>query len=275
MLETNLDLLLEAEKLGKHHDFSIRISFPKTFTRDMFCGRDESAFANINMGYVCNKLYDREETYDLERVLRFEGDDWSSQIECQIARAYTSLIPREGPWMVKPIPRKHITHSGGQESFHLEFGYLMGEALMNAIRHGNKWNPRKCAFIKSFLGQHGLIFAIEDQGKGFDVKNIAKLINSDTYEEEHSSGGYGTRQFRDGRMWHEWTEPKKCKTPRIGYNQKGNMWLMIYSFEDCRYHPLEFREKPRDFRGLVLPENLELCKNKKYLNKKTKTNSNG
>lgn len=262
MLETNLDLPLEVGKLGEHHDFSIRISFPETFTHDMFKGRDKSQFTNLNMSYVCNRLYDREEIYDLERVLRFEGDNWSSKIECQIARVYTSLIPREGPGMVKPIPRRHMTHSGGQESFHLEFGYLMGEALMNAIRHGNKWNPRKCAVIKSYFGESGLIFAIEDEGKGFDVEHIAKLINEDRYEEVYPNGGYGTRQFRDGRIWHECTEPIKCKTPRIGYNQKGNMWLMVYSFEDCRYYPITFHKEMRDFGGLVLPADLELCQGK-------------
>jgi len=266
MLETNLDLLLEVGKLGQHHDFSIKISFPEAFTLDMFHGKALDGFTDLYMRYVCSKLYDRAEYYDLERVLRFEGDNWSAQIECQIARVYTSLIPREGP--VKPIPRMHMTHSGGQDSFHLEFGYLMGEALMNAVRHGNGWDPRKHAFIRSYLGEHGLIFTIEDEGEGFDVEHIARLINSDRYGDEYPEGGYGTRQFRDGRMWHESTEPKRCKTPRIGYNPNGNVWLMIYSFTDCRYYPVTFNKRMRDFGGLVLPTNLELCRNNKTRNKR-------
>jgi len=263
MLETNLDLILEAEKLGKYHQFTLEISFPEKYTSDMFQKRIFDEFTNINMSYVCTVLYDRKNDYDLKQVVRFQGDDWSSQLECQIASVYTSLIPLEDcDLFLKPIPRKHMTYAGGQDSFHYEFGYLMGEALMNSVWHGNNMDPRKKAYIHSYLGREGLIFAIEDQGEGFDVQTVADLANNKKYQTAERSGGYGTAQFREGFMNMNGLKPKKCKPPRIGYNTKGNVWMMIYSFQKCRYRPLAFQDIPTDFGAVVLPTNLEFCPDK-------------
>lgn len=257
MLETKLSLPEEIKHLGRHHDFSIEVSFPIEFTQEMFNGKDETNTTNTWMSYVMNTLYGRNDKHDIFRVRRYSGDDWPSQIECQIARAYTSLVPREDKGhMLRPIPRRHMTHSGGQDSFYFEFGYLIGEALANAIKHGNKMDPRKKAVIGSHLGENGLIFSIEDEGEGFDVESIANSVNSGKRVKD--SGGWGSMHFSEGVAPYSDLKLIRCKPPRIGYNDKGNVWAMIYPFSDCRYTPLVFHHTKREFGSLVLPEDLEL-----------------
>ena len=50
----------------------------------------------------------------------------------------------------------------------LDLNLILDEAIINAMEHGNKWDPSKNISIKISLAQKGIQIEIEDEGQGFD-----------------------------------------------------------------------------------------------------------
>ncbi len=50
----------------------------------------------------------------------------------------------------------------------LDLNLILDEAIINAMEHGNKWDPAKNISIKISLAQKGIQIEIEDEGMGFD-----------------------------------------------------------------------------------------------------------
>ncbi len=49
-----------------------------------------------------------------------------------------------------------------------DLNLILDEAIINAMEHGNKWDPAKNVFIKISLMPKGIQIEIEDEGPGFD-----------------------------------------------------------------------------------------------------------
>ena len=50
----------------------------------------------------------------------------------------------------------------------LNLNLILDEAIINAMEHGNKWDPEKNILIKISLVQKRIQIEIEDEGQGFD-----------------------------------------------------------------------------------------------------------
>ncbi len=50
----------------------------------------------------------------------------------------------------------------------LDLNLILDEAIINAMEHGNKWDPSKNILIKISLKEKGIQIEIEDEGQGFD-----------------------------------------------------------------------------------------------------------
>jgi len=50
----------------------------------------------------------------------------------------------------------------------LDLNLILDEAIVNAMEHGNKWDPSKNILIKISLIEKGIQIEIEDEGPGFD-----------------------------------------------------------------------------------------------------------
>src|SRR5260370_12107998 len=48
----------------------------------------------------------------------------------------------------------------------------LAEAFVNAVKHGNRNNPEKLLRVTAELSAHEAIFTVEDEGDGFDVREI-------------------------------------------------------------------------------------------------------
>lgn len=79
---------------------------------------------------------------------------------------------------------------------------ILDEAIINAMEHGNKWDPAKNVLIKISLEEKGIQIEIEDEGAGFDyfhkfsIKKIKPQLN------ERGRGLLLIQQFCDI----EWTD---------------------------------------------------------------------
>ena len=85
-----------------------------------------------------------------------------------------------------------------ETSFRLQLG--LQEALVNAVRHGNAGDPRKCLRIRRILTPNWLIWQIQDEGDG---------LSSDA---------------RQG-----------CLPDQVDANQGRGLFLMHQCFDDIRW----------------------------------------
>src|SRR5262245_31194354 len=58
----------------------------------------------------------------------------------------------------------------------LNLGLAVREATINAIKHGNRLDPKKRVKVTFTFDDEGLEVAVRDRGKGFDSNNVADPI---------------------------------------------------------------------------------------------------
>ena len=81
------------------------------------------------------------------------------------------------------------------------------EAVINAIKHGNKLDENKNVQIVFKGTRNGLIFTIEDEGEGFNSKDIPNPLETDDNNTENIGKGiFLIRSLAD----------------KVAYNPKGN-----------------------------------------------------
>jgi len=80
------------------------------------------------------------------------------------------------------------------------------EAVVNAIRHGNKADPSKSIYVNFRIEQGRLIVNIEDEGAGFDLDSVPDPTAEENLEADHGRGILLMRVYMD----------------EVAYNERGN-----------------------------------------------------
>jgi serine/threonine-protein kinase RsbW len=80
------------------------------------------------------------------------------------------------------------------------------EAIVNAIKHGNRSNPDKQVSIRYQLDEQQIVLEIEDEGSGFDPDGLPDPLSPENLERP---GGRGVFLIRHYTTW-------------MQYNEKGN-----------------------------------------------------
>ena len=78
----------------------------------------------------------------------------------------------------------------------------VGEAVANAVIHGNGEDPRKSVRITVQAGPGAARVAVHDQGRGFDPAAVPDPTRPATRERDHGRGLYLQRRLAD-RLRHE------------------------------------------------------------------------
>jgi serine/threonine-protein kinase RsbW len=84
------------------------------------------------------------------------------------------------------------------------------EALVNAIKHGNRENPRKHVRVRCEVDEHHVLIEIEDEGRGFLPENVPDPTTAENLERPNGRGIMLMRNFMN----------------RIEYNATGNRVLL-------------------------------------------------
>jgi serine/threonine-protein kinase RsbW len=94
---------------------------------------------------------------------------------------------------------------GGRDLFGIHLA--LEEAVVNAIRHGNKFDPQKQVSISCRISPQRFEIEIADEGKGFNPCDVP-----DCTDDEHLDvpSGRGVLLMR-------------CYMTRVQYNKKGNV----------------------------------------------------
>jgi serine/threonine-protein kinase RsbW len=87
----------------------------------------------------------------------------------------------------------------------------LDEAFVNAIKHGNKYDPAKVVRIVADVSQAEARFTIEDEGDGFDVNNIPDPLDPENLFKTSGRGVLFIYNIMD----------------EVKYNERGNRLTMV------------------------------------------------
>jgi serine/threonine-protein kinase RsbW len=87
----------------------------------------------------------------------------------------------------------------------------LDEAFVNAVKHGNKFDPNKLIRINADISKTEARFTIEDQGEGFDVKNIPDPLDPENLFKTSGRGVLFIYNIMD----------------EVEYNERGNRLTMV------------------------------------------------
>jgi anti-sigma regulatory factor (Ser/Thr protein kinase) len=79
----------------------------------------------------------------------------------------------------------------------LDLNLILDEAIINAMEHGNKWDPEKNILIKISLADKGIQIEIEDEGQGFDYFHTFTNNEKNSQLNERGRGLLLIQQFCD------------------------------------------------------------------------------
>ena len=102
---------------------------------------------------------------------------------CQKLPSDIKLIPE---FIDKLIPEiKQLPLDTGQVH---DIRLSLEEALINAIKHGNKFDPELVVEVSVGSDDASLTITVTDQGKGFDFKNIPDPTKPDNFQKLSGRG---------------------------------------------------------------------------------------
>ncbi len=73
---------------------------------------------------------------------------------------------------VQRLIREEIEQAGFDEDSQFAIKLSLEEAIINAIKHGNKLDPKKKVHVEARVTTKQAEIVIEDQGPGFDRKHV-------------------------------------------------------------------------------------------------------
>lgn len=106
---------------------------------------------------------------------------------------------------------KRVEKQGVVKSEQSNLFVALDEAFVNAIKHGNKYDPTKLIHVAAEISRHEARFTIEDEGEGFDVDSIPDPLDPDNLFKTSGRGVLFIYNIMD----------------EVKYNERGNRLTMV------------------------------------------------
>jgi serine/threonine-protein kinase RsbW len=90
-------------------------------------------------------------------------------------------------------------HYGPDSTFAIRLA--LEEALINAIRHGNKFDPNKVVRVEASITPQAAEITIEDEGPGFQRSCVPDPTTDDNVERLHGRGVMLIESYMDAVHW--------------------------------------------------------------------------
>jgi serine/threonine-protein kinase RsbW len=92
---------------------------------------------------------------------------------------------------------KIATEAGFDEEEVMKIGMAVREAAVNAVLHGNAYDPGKKVIVNFERNTHNLVITIRDQGKGLDLSKIPDPLAPENLLKTSGRGIFLIRSFMD------------------------------------------------------------------------------
>ncbi len=186
-----LPVMPEAEHIQRVKAFKI---FAANFRRDEF---DEEELKNIVATVLDYKIrwVDKKDTVA----------DMHENIEFELPSAI-SLMHIVLEYLMKRVEKLGVIKPEQSNLF-----VALDEAFVNAVKHGNKFDAQKLVRITAEISKQEARFTIEDEGEGFDVKNIPDPLDPENLFKTSGRGVLFIYNIMD----------------EVKYNDRGNRLTMV------------------------------------------------
>jgi serine/threonine-protein kinase RsbW len=112
---------------------------------------------------------------------------------------------------------REVERCGYDEADTFAIKLALEEGLVNAIKHGNRFDRRKAIRVTHDIGQRQAIFTIADEGVGFRPERVPDPTADENLERPCGRGLMLIRAFMDEVSYNEKGNEvrlKKCKSTR-------------------------------------------------------------
>jgi serine/threonine-protein kinase RsbW len=92
---------------------------------------------------------------------------------------------------------KIASEAGFDEEEVMKIGMAVREAAVNAVLHGNAYDPGKKVIVNFERNTHDLVITIRDQGKGLDLSKIPDPLAPENLLKTSGRGIFLIRSFMD------------------------------------------------------------------------------
>ncbi len=86
------------------------------------------------------------------------------------------------------VVQKRLCDLGWSEEEAYNFGYAVHEVFVNAVKHGNKGDATKDVVVTCNLGKTVAEATVEDEGKGFNINQVADPLAGENLLKESGRG---------------------------------------------------------------------------------------
>ncbi len=87
--------------------------------------------------------------------------------------------------------------NGFQEDDQHKIGMAVRESMVNAVHHGNRYDPKKTARLRMEIEGRKLIVTVTDQGPGFELGGVPNPIADENLLKQSGRGIFLIRSFMD------------------------------------------------------------------------------
>jgi serine/threonine-protein kinase RsbW len=122
--------------------------------------------------------------------------------------SYKAVVPSdyEKCWKIQAVLERLIEAGQFQRRQKSILLMSIGEAISNAIKHGNRHDPTKFITIQCGISPEDLVLVVEDEGEGFDPDKVPDPTTPDNIEQVNGRGVLLMRELMS----------------EMSYNDRGN-----------------------------------------------------
>ena len=131
--------------------------------------------------------------------------------EAAESREFTLPSVPESREVVERAVMEALERRGCGEDDVFSVRLALEEAVVNAIRHGNKADPNKRIHVNYLIEQSRLVVNVEDEGAGFDLESVPDPTAEENLEADHGRGILLMRVYMD----------------EVSYNDRGNAVTLV------------------------------------------------
>jgi serine/threonine-protein kinase RsbW len=106
---------------------------------------------------------------------------------------------------------EEVARYGYSEAATFAIKLALEEAINNAIKHGNRYDPNKVVDLTFQVGPDKAVVTVTDQGDGFDPASLADPTADENLEKPTGRGVMLMQAYMD----------------EVRFNEKGNQVLMV------------------------------------------------
>ncbi len=92
---------------------------------------------------------------------------------------------------------RFATENGFGEDDLQKVGMAVRESMVNAVLHGNQYDPEKKAGLRAEMIEGGLVITVTDEGAGFEMKEVPDPLAQENLLRHSGRGIFLMRAFMD------------------------------------------------------------------------------